>query len=150
MKNSNTTPAKGKKFVSLSFTAPLELEDPMNAQAASRGMNRSQYLCWLVQQDIDTQQRNSETLLPKIPPRIRRLGKDPAWKKIAEPEWGRAEDIFAQFKIGRTALERLAREGRIKSVEIKVKPTSRRYTRIFLIQSVREFLNELVARELTS
>jgi hypothetical protein len=64
--------AKGKKFVSLSFTAPLELEDPMNAQAASRGMNRSQYLCWLVQQDIYTQQRNSETLLPKIPPRIRR------------------------------------------------------------------------------
>jgi hypothetical protein len=67
--------AKGKKFVSLSFTAPLELEDPMNAQAASRGMNRSQYLCWLVQQDIYTQQRNSETLLPKIPPRIRRSPK---------------------------------------------------------------------------
>jgi hypothetical protein len=66
--------------------------------------------------------------------------------KVGDPEWGRAEDIFAQFKIGRTALERLAREGRIKSVTIKLKPTSRRYTRIFLIQSVREFLNELVAR----
>ena len=65
--------------------------------------------------------------------------------KVAEPEWGRAEDIFAQFRIGRTALERLAREGKIKSVSIKLKPASRRYTRIFLIQSVREFLNELVA-----
>jgi hypothetical protein len=70
-----TRRSPGKKFVSLSFTAPLELEDPMNAQAASRGMNRSQYLCWLVQQDIYTQQRNSETLLPKIPPRIRRSPK---------------------------------------------------------------------------
>jgi hypothetical protein len=66
--------------------------------------------------------------------------------KVAEPEWGRAEDIFAQFKIGRTALERLAREGRIKSVTIKLKPSSRRYTRLFLIQSVREFLNDLVPR----
>jgi hypothetical protein len=64
--------------------------------------------------------------------------------KVTEPEWGRAEDIFAQFKIGRTALERLANEGRVKSVTIKLKPTSRRYTRLFLIQSVREFLNELV------
>jgi hypothetical protein len=66
--------------------------------------------------------------------------------KVTEPEWGRADDIFAQFKIGRTALERLAHEGRIKSVTIKLKPTSRRYTRIFLIQSVREFLNDLVTR----
>jgi hypothetical protein len=52
----------------------LELEDPMNRMAAARGMNRSQYLCWLVQQDIYLQHRNSETLLPKIPPRIRRSG----------------------------------------------------------------------------
>jgi hypothetical protein len=64
--------------------------------------------------------------------------------KITDPEWGRAEDIFAQFRIGRTALERLAREGKIKSATIKLKPSSRRYTRIFSIQSVREFLNELV------
>jgi hypothetical protein len=67
-----------KKFVSLSFTVPLELEQPMNEEAARRGMNRSQYICWLVQQDIYLQQRNSETLLPKIPPRIRRLKKKDA------------------------------------------------------------------------
>ena len=65
--------------------------------------------------------------------------------KVAEPEWGRAEDIFVQFKIGRTALERLAREGKIKSVSIKLKPTSRRFTRLFSIESVREFLNDLVS-----
>jgi hypothetical protein len=65
---------QNKTHVSLSFTAPLELEDPMNRMAAARGMNRSQYLCWLVQQDIYLQHRNSETLLPKIPPRIRRSG----------------------------------------------------------------------------
>jgi hypothetical protein len=67
-------------------------------------------------------------------------------EKIAELEWGKAQDIFVQFRIGRTALERLAREGKIKSATIKLKPSSRRYTRIFSIQSVREFLNELVAR----
>jgi hypothetical protein len=58
--------------VGLSFTAPLELEEPMNQAAARRGMNRSQYICWLVQQDLYLQQKNNETLLPKIPPRIRR------------------------------------------------------------------------------
>jgi hypothetical protein len=67
-------------------------------------------------------------------------------EKIAEPEWGRAEDIFAQFKIGRTPLERLAREGKVKSVTIRRKPSSRRTTRLYLIESVREFLNELVTR----
>jgi hypothetical protein len=64
--------------------------------------------------------------------------------EVEDAEWGRAQDVFAKFRIGRTALERLAREGKIKSATIKLKPTSRRYTRIFLIQSVREFLNELV------
>ena len=71
-----------KNFVSLSFTAPSELEEPMNRAAASRGMNRSQYISWLVQQDIYVLQRmpsaSGETLLPKIPPRIRRLKKKDA------------------------------------------------------------------------
>ena len=66
-----------KRFVSLSFTAPLELEEPMNQAAAAKGMNRSQYICWLVQQDIYFQARtppqgDGKTLLPKVPPRIRR------------------------------------------------------------------------------
>jgi hypothetical protein len=55
-------------------------------------------------------------------------------------EWGRAQDVFAKFRIGRTALERLAREGKIKSVSIKLKPGSRRFTRIFSFQSIRELL----------
>jgi hypothetical protein len=66
-----------RTHVSLSFTAPLELEEPMNQAAAAKGMNRSQYICWLVQQDIRFQERNppqgnGATLLPKVPPRIRR------------------------------------------------------------------------------
>jgi hypothetical protein len=66
-----------RTHVSLSFTAPLELEEPMNQAAAAKGMNRSQYICWLVQQDIRFQERNppqgdGETLLPRVPPRIRR------------------------------------------------------------------------------
>jgi hypothetical protein len=49
----------------------------MNQAAAAKGMNRSQYICWLVQQDIRFQERNppqsdGKTLLPKVPPRIRR------------------------------------------------------------------------------
>jgi hypothetical protein len=66
--------------------------------------------------------------------------------KVEDAEWGRAQDVFAKFRIGRTALERLAREGKIKSVTIKLKPGSRRFTRLFLIQSVREFLSDLVSR----
>jgi hypothetical protein len=58
----------------------------------------------------------------------------------ADAEWGRAQDVFAKFRIGRTALERLAREGKIKSVTIKLKPGSRRFTRIFSFQSIRELL----------
>jgi hypothetical protein len=66
-----------RTHVSLSFTAPFELEEPMNAAAAAKGMNRSQYICWLVMEDIRTQQRHppqggGKTLLPKVPPRIRR------------------------------------------------------------------------------
>jgi hypothetical protein len=69
-----------KNFISLSFTAPSELEEPMNRAAAARGMNRSQYISWLVQQDIHALQRmplaSGESFLPKIPPRIRRLKKN--------------------------------------------------------------------------
>jgi hypothetical protein len=70
-------PDQVRTTVSLSFTSPLELEEPMNQAAAAKGMNRSQYICWLVQQDIRFQERNPPqgdggTLLPKVPPRIRR------------------------------------------------------------------------------
>jgi hypothetical protein len=66
-----------KTHVSLSFTAPLELEEPMNQAAARKGYNRSQYICWLVMEDIRAQERHppqgdGKTLLPKVPPRIRR------------------------------------------------------------------------------
>jgi hypothetical protein len=65
-----------KTHVSLSFTVPIELEVPMNWAAAAKG-NRSQYICWLVMEDIRTQERRppqggGKTLLPKVPPRIRR------------------------------------------------------------------------------
>jgi transcriptional regulator with XRE-family HTH domain len=43
---------KQSKYAIMSFTLPPELEDPMNAAAASRGMNRSQYVCWLVERDL--------------------------------------------------------------------------------------------------
>jgi hypothetical protein len=72
-------PGQARNFVSLSFTAPLELEEPMNEAAAKRNMNRSQYICWLVQQDLYFQARSpqpdGENFLPKVPPRTRAFKK---------------------------------------------------------------------------
>jgi len=67
-----------KTTVSLSFSVPIEVETPMNRQAAARGMNRSQYIAWLVQADIWRSQLPSESdgILPNIPPRIRRGRKE--------------------------------------------------------------------------
>jgi len=61
-------PKPDNLYVSLSFSAPRELETPMNQAAAAKGMNRSQYICWLVQQDIHFH----TPPLAKVPPRIRR------------------------------------------------------------------------------
>jgi hypothetical protein len=70
-----------RKTVSLSFSAPRELEDYMNRAAARRGMNRSQWLCWLVTQHvyIENGQMPPNPLgaepppqLPTIPTRIKR------------------------------------------------------------------------------
>jgi transcriptional regulator with XRE-family HTH domain len=40
------------KNVIVSFTGPPELEDTMNHAAALRGLNRSQYICWLIERDM--------------------------------------------------------------------------------------------------
>lgn len=60
--------------------------------------------------------------------------------QVEGPEWARSARVFEQFGIGRTALERLAQEGQIKAVTIKRKASSRRTTRLYSIQSIREFL----------
>jgi transcriptional regulator with XRE-family HTH domain len=44
--------AQQSKYVIASFTLPPELEEPMNAAAALRGMNRSQYIAWLIERDL--------------------------------------------------------------------------------------------------
>jgi hypothetical protein len=64
--------------------------------------------------------------------------------QVAAPEWGRAQEVFVKFGIGRTVLERLADEGQIRSVTIRLKPGSRRVTRLFSLQSIREYLNALI------
>ena len=72
-----------RKTVSLSFSAPIELEEPMNQLAARRGMSRSQYICWLVLQHMYLERGQApppprlEDLppLPKVPIRIRRKPK---------------------------------------------------------------------------
>jgi hypothetical protein len=67
-------------------------------------------------------------------------------QQVGDPEWARSAHVFTRFGIGRTALERLAREGQIKSVTIKLKASSRRTTRLYLVSSIREFLAELASR----
>lgn len=41
-----------ERYVSLSFTVPNELAEPMNRAAAELGMNLSQYVCKLVEADL--------------------------------------------------------------------------------------------------
>jgi hypothetical protein len=36
----------------MSFTAPIEFDTPMKKAAAKLGYNRSQYITWLVEQDL--------------------------------------------------------------------------------------------------
>jgi len=56
-----------------------------------------------------------------------------------ETEWARAKQIGAQFGIGRSTLDRLAKEGRIESRVIKLSG-ARKGTRLFSVQSIRELL----------
>lgn len=46
-----------RNFVSLSFTVPPELEEEMNARALDLGLNRSQYICQIVADDINRNRR---------------------------------------------------------------------------------------------
>ena len=60
-------------YVVVSFTVPPELEDPMNAAAALRGLNRSQYICWLVERDVRAHPGElPEYDRPRVPSRIKR------------------------------------------------------------------------------
>jgi len=76
-------PGQIRKTVSLSFSAPLELEQAMNRAATRRGMNRSAYICWLVvnylyiERGLLPPAPMAEELpqLPQIPTRIRRKPK---------------------------------------------------------------------------
>jgi hypothetical protein len=57
-----------------------------------------------------------------------------------KPEWGSAEQVFAQFGITRGTLYKLAGAGRIKSAVFKTKDDARKGVRLFSIQSIRDFL----------
>ena len=63
-------PGQIRQTVSLSISVPLELEDYMNRQAARHGMNRSQYICWLVYNAhyIERGQAPPPTLTQELPP----------------------------------------------------------------------------------
>lgn len=72
--------SKNRTYVSLSFSVPSELQDPMDRGAAARGMNRSQYIVWLVERDLYMQNVNPESYKGprKYPPRVGRKKYSPA------------------------------------------------------------------------
>jgi hypothetical protein len=64
-----------RRYRSLSFSAPIELEEYMDKAAERKGMNRSAWLCWLVTQYLWLERGLSppaavpEEPPPKIPTR---------------------------------------------------------------------------------
>ena len=54
-------------------------------------------------------------------------------------EWARARQVFVQFGIGRSTLERLAKEGKIKCKTLKGR-FAKKGIRLFNISSIRDLL----------
>jgi len=57
-----------RKTVSLSISVPIELEEYMNRAAAFRGMNRSQYVSWLIRQHAYIERGQLPPAMLEIPP----------------------------------------------------------------------------------
>ena len=57
-------------------------------------------------------------------------------------EWVDAKQAFAIFKLGRTTMDRLRKEGKIKSVSLR-EPGMARGKRLYEIYSVRGYLESL-------
>jgi transcriptional regulator with XRE-family HTH domain len=79
------------KYAIVSFTVPPELEDPINAAAAARGLNRSQYIVWLVERDLRAhpeppEQKAETTLKPINAPPARHEPKRPKHQETESPK----------------------------------------------------------------
>jgi hypothetical protein len=69
-KNNNYS---NKEYVSLSFSCPPEMEDPLNGRAADLRLTRSEYLRRLVIRDLSAANLlDPEELALDAPPRIKR------------------------------------------------------------------------------
>lgn len=62
--------------------------------------------------------------------------------KIKEIEWAEAEHASEIFGVPSNTLLKRALSGDIKSVVVKASPDARRGTRIYSMQSIREFLEK--------
>ena len=56
-----------------------------------------------------------------------------------DPEWTDAKQTFRRFALGRTVLDRLVREKKIRSVSLK-EPGMERGKRLYCVRSIREYL----------
>ena len=54
-------------------------------------------------------------------------------------EWARARQVFVQFGIGRSTLDRLAKEGKIESKTLKGR-SAKKGIRVFNVSSIRDLL----------
>ena len=72
-----------KTYVSLSFSCPPEMEDPLNKRAAELRLTRSEYLRRLVIRDLSAANlMDPEEMSLDVPPRITR-GRATRGKKVA-------------------------------------------------------------------
>jgi hypothetical protein len=76
---------RGRSYVSLSFSARPELEDPLNQRAGELGLNRSEYVCKLIERDLMNggliDEKHWHENVTKAPPRVTRGRKRPAPSK---------------------------------------------------------------------
>jgi len=64
-------------------------------------------------------------------------------EKTVEPsEWGNAEQIFERFGLSKGTLLKLASQGRIKTVRLKLSPEARKSVKLFSIESIRVLLEQ--------
>ena len=64
-----------------------------------------------------------------------------------EAEWLRIEEAESYARVGKTALYEMINNGLIKSMELKVKKSNTRGTRLIHLPSLRRYMQDEMARE---
>lgn len=57
-------------------------------------------------------------------------------------EWGSAEQVYVKFGLSKSALRKLAEQGKIKEKLIKDRPEARKGIRVYELESIRNYLSD--------